>query len=369
MDAAGTLPQRLFVLEKPYSSEGESPLNLRLALVGFGNVAREFSRLLLSKREWLLKERGLSFEVVAVASKSRGSLMSEDGLDLERALKLREESGTLLGYDPESTDLSTLKIIGGCGADLMVELTTLDIGSGMPATDHIRAALRAGMSVVTANKGPVAFAYDELSSLARSRGAFFRFEGTVMDGAPVFSLVERTLPGCEVTGIRGLLNTTTNLVLGEMARGASMDEALEEARRRGVTEEDPSMDIDGWDAAAKIAALANVLMGAGTNPRMVDRTGIRGVSTGDAVEAAGRGMKHKLIASAERSCGVVRTSVRPELVGPDDPFWSVDGTSSAVTLETDLMGELTIVERNPTLAQTAYAVFSDILLIADAFRN
>jgi homoserine dehydrogenase len=83
------------------------------------------------------------------------------------------------------------------------------------------------------------------------------------------------------------------------------------------------------------------------------------------VEAAGRGMKHKLIASAERSCGVVRASVRPEQVGPDDPFWSVKGTSSAVTLETDLMGELTIVERDPTLAQTAYAVFSDMLLIAD----
>jgi homoserine dehydrogenase len=317
-------------------------LKLRLALIGFGNVAREFSRLLLSRREWLLKERGLGFKVVAIATRSHGSLMSEEGMNLERALKLREESGTVLEYGPESVDLSTMEIIKGCSADLMVELSTLDISSGRPATDHVRAALEAGMSVVTANKGPVAFAYDELSSLARSRGVHFRFEGTVMDGAPVFSLVERDLPGCEVTGIRGLLNTTTNLVLGEMARGASMEEALAEARRRGVTEEDPSMDIDGWDAAAKIAALANVLMGARTNPRMVDRTGIRGVSTGDALEAAERGMKHKLIASAERFGGFVRTRVRPELVGPDDPFWSVDGTSSAVTLKTDLMGELTM---------------------------
>jgi len=204
--------------------------------------------------------------------------MSQEGLDLERALKLREESGTLLGYGPGSTDLSTPEIIKGCDTDLMVELTTLDIGSGRPATDHVRAALEAGMSVVTANKGPVAFAYDELCSLALSRGVHFRFEGTVMDGTPVFSLVERTLPGCEVTGIRGLLNTTSNVVLGEMARGASMDEALDVARRMGVTEEDPSLDIDGWDAAVKIAALANVLMGAGTNPREVDRTGIRGIS-------------------------------------------------------------------------------------------
>ena len=110
-------------------------------------------------------------------------------------------------------------------------------------------------------------------------------------------------------------------------------------------------------------------MGAGTNPRKVDRTGIRGISTEDALKAAGLGMKHRLIAVAERSGGALRTRVRPELIGPDDLFWSVEGTSSAVTLKTDLMGELTMVERDPTLAQTAYAVFSDILLIANALRN
>lgn len=344
-------------------------MKLRFAFVGFGNVSREFSRLLLSKQEWLRRERGLDFEVMAIATRTHGSLMSEEGLDLERALSLREARGTLKGYGLESTDQTALEIIEGCGADLMVELTTLNIESGRPAIDHIRAALGAGMSVVTANKGPVAFAYDELSSLAHLRGAFFRFEGTVMDGAPVFSLVERALPGCEVTGIRGLLNTTSNVVLGEMARGRGMEEALGEARRMGVTEEDPSMDIDGWDATAKIAALANVLMGARSNPKMVDRVGIRGISTEEVVEAARRGLKPKLIASAERSGGEVRMRVGPETVGPEDPFWSVDGASSAITLETDLMGEITVVERNPTLAQTAYAVFSDTLLIADALRT
>ncbi len=343
-------------------------MDLSLALVGFGNVAREFSRLLLSRRDWLLRERGLTFQVVAIATRSRGSLISEKGLDLERVLKLYEQGKTLLGYGPESTDLSTLNIIENCGADLMIELTTLNIDSGKPAINHVRAALEAGMSVVTANKGPVAFAYDELSSLARLRGVHFRFEGTVMDGAPVFSLVERTLPGCEVIGIKGLLNTTSNVVLGEMARGRSMDEALDVARMMGVTEEDPSLDIDGWDAAAKIAALANVLMGAGLNPRVVDRVGIRELSTEDVVEMASRGLKPKLVATARRADDVFGLKVKPMTVGPEDPFWSVDGTSSAVTLETDLMGEITIIEGNPGLAQTAYAVFSDILLIDDAIR-
>ncbi len=344
-------------------------MKLQLAFLGFGNVAREFSRLLLSKRDWLSKKMGLGFEVVAIATRTRGSLMSDVGLDLERALSVREDDGTLRGYGPESTGLSALEMIESCGADLMVELTTLNIDSGQPAIDHVKAALGVGMSVVTANKGPVAFAYDELSSLARSKGAFFRFEGTVMDGTPVFSMVERTLPGCEITGIRGLLNSTSNFVLGEMARGKTMDEALGEAKMRGMTEEDPSMDIDGWDAAAKITALANVLMDARSNPKRVNRIGIRGLSEEAVMEAARRGVKPKLIASAERSGGLVMTSVRPEMVGPEDPFWSVDGASSAITLETDLMGELTFVERNPTLAQTAYAVFCDMLLIVEALKT
>lgn len=344
-------------------------MKIRLAFVGFGKVAREFSRLLLSKRGWLSEERELGFEIVAISTKTHGSLMSGEPLDLDRAVRLREAGGTLERYGPGFTSLTSIEIIDGCGADLMVELTPLNIESGQPAIDHIRAALNAGMSVVTANKGPIAFAYDELSSLARSRGASFRFEGTVMDGAPVFNLVERTLPGCKVTGIRGLLNTTSNVVLGDMALGRSMEEALGEARRMGVTEEDPSMDIDGWDAAAKITALANVLMDAGSNPQMVNRIGIRGISTEEVKEAAKRNMKHKLIATAERVGGAVQTRVRPEAVGPEDPFWSVNWTSSAITLETDLMGKLTIVERNPTLAQTAYAVLSDMLIISDEMRN
>ncbi|KON30319.1 hypothetical protein AC482_04115 [miscellaneous Crenarchaeota group-15 archaeon DG-45] len=341
---------------------------MRLALIGFGNVGQAFARLLLSKREWLREALELDVEVAAVATLTRGSLMSDGALDLGRVLSEIGGRGSLTGYGPESTGLSALEIIEGCGADLMVELTTLNIESGRPAIDHIRAALGSGMSVITANKGPLAFAYRELRALARSRRACFRFEGTVMDGAPVFSLVERTLPGCRVTGIAGILNSTSNFILSRMARGAGLDEALREARMLGMTEADPSLDVDGWDAAAKTAALANVLMDAGTTPQEVDRAGIGGLDPGAVRLAARRGMKFKLVARAERAGGSVETAVRPERMGPDDPFWSVEGASSAVTLRTDLMGEVTIVERDPGLAQTAYAVFSDMILIHESIR-
>lgn len=342
---------------------------LRLAIIGFGNVGQEFARLIISKRPWLLRSKGLDIEVVAISTRSRGSLMSQRALDLERALKELETSGNLHGYPDSHTDLSPLEVIGKTVADMVIELTTLDIESGQPATDHITRALECGMDVVTANKGPIAFSYCQLRALARSRGAHLRFEGTVMDGTPVFSLVEKTLPGCQILGLTGILNSTSNFVLTEMARGRSSEDAVKEAQARGIAEADPSLDLDGWDAAAKIAALANVLMDAKKTPKDVDRTGVKDLSPAALAEAKGRGEKVKLVASASVVDGDLRLVVRPERVGPDSPFWSVDGTSSALTIRTDLMGDLTILEEGPAITQTAYAVLSDLLHVVESIRN
>jgi homoserine dehydrogenase len=342
---------------------------LRLALVGFGNVGREFVRLLLAKREWLLRKKGLDIEVLAIATKSRGSLASRRALDLDRVLDLVKREGSLRSYGPESTNVAPLKLIEGSDADLMVELTPLNIDTGQPAIDHIKAALSSGMDVITANKGPIAFAYDELRDLTRARGVHFRFEGTVMDGTPIFNLVERTLPGCEIIGLEGVLNSTSNFVLTQMATGKEMMEAIREAQAKGFAEADPSLDVDGWDAAAKITALANVLMDARTTPKAVDRKGIRGITREEVTRAASQGKRYRLMASATPDSNGVRLQVQPRLVGPDHPFFSLDGTSSALTIRTDLMGDITVVETGPAVTQTAYAVFSDLLLIVEAIRS
>ena len=346
-----------------------SSLKLRLALIGFGNVGQAFARLLISRKEWLRETYGLEVEVLAIATRSRGSLMSKKAIDLHRVLGMLEKGEAFGDSMPEYVKHSPLEIIEGCDANIMVELTTLNIDSGQPAIDHIRKALSRGMHVVTANKGPIAYAYDELSLLARSRGLQFRFEGTVMDGTPVFNLAERTLPGCEIEGVQGLLNSTSNFILTEMSKGISMRKALDDAIRAGVAEADPSLDIDGWDAAAKITVLANVLMGARSTPKEVDRTGIQGISSESLRKAAASGLKYKLVARAEKANGEVKTCVRPELVGPDNLFWSVDGRSSAITLKTDLMGEISVVEHNPSITQTAYAIYSDMLLIAESINE
>ncbi|MEW5747243.1 MAG: hypothetical protein AB1793_00435 [Candidatus Thermoplasmatota archaeon] len=342
---------------------------LRLAMIGFGNVGQEFARLLLSKRQWLLRSKGLDVEVVAISTKTRGTLVSDRALDLEAVLKELDAVGSLKGFPGAREDLSPLEVIDRTVADMVIELTTLDIGSGRPAIDHITRAIECGMDVVTANKGPVAFAYHELRALARSRGVRFRFEGTVMDGTPVFSLVERTLPGCQVLGIRGILNSTSNYVLTEISKGRTAQDAIREAQARGIAEADPSLDMDGWDAAAKITALANVLMEARKTPKDVDRTGVGDVSARTLEDARAAGARLKLVASASMEDGDVRLVVRPERIGPDSPFWSVEGTSSAVTIRTDLMGDLTILEEGPALTQTAYAVFSDMLLAVESIRS
>lgn len=341
---------------------------LRLAIIGFGNVGREFARLLIGKRDWLLRTKGLDIEVLAVATKTKGSLLSGRPLNMEHVLDHIKAKGTLLDYGPESTGLGPIEVIKKTDADLMVELTPLNIESGRPAIDHVTAAFEVGMDVVTANKGPIAFAYDDLRTLARSRGTHFRFEGTVMDGTPVFNLVEKTLPGCQVLGIEGILNSTSNFVLTEMSLGKTADEAIREAQAGGFAEADPSLDVDGWDAAAKIAALANVLMDARSDPTKVDREGIRGISKADLERARADGMKMKLVARAAREGDHVVLQVKPELVDGTSPFWPIDGTSSAVTLKTDLMGDITISEINPKVAQTAYAVLSDVLLITESIR-
>lgn len=340
----------------------------RLALVGFGNVGQQFAQLLLAKRDWLIRKKGLDVEVLAIATKSRGSLMSKRALDLEKALNAIR-TGSLSAYGGDTTELSPKAIIEKCDADMMIELSTLNIDSGQPAIDHIRTAMRVGMDVVTANKGPIAWAYEDLRDLARAKGVHFRFEGTVMDGTPVFNLVERTLPGCEVIGVSGILNSTSNFVLSEMSRGRTMDQAVREAQARGFAEADPSLDLDGWDAAAKITALANVLMEAGMNPKMVDREGIRDIGIGEVKGASSEGKKLKLVARALRDGASVRLQVRPEKVGPESLMWPIEGTSSLVTISTDLMGDVTVVESNPTVTQTAYAVFSDMLLTVEAIRH
>jgi homoserine dehydrogenase len=186
-----------------------------------------------------------------------------------------------------------------------------------------------------------------------------------MDGAPIFSLVRGALPAAQLKSFRGILNSTTNLILGRMENGASFAEAVRYAQEIGIAETDPSGDVDGWDAAIKVSALATVLMDVPLKPGQVDRTGIGGLTSADIAQAQAAGKRWKLVCSASRSAtgtdNGVTARVAPELIGPESPLFGVSGTSSIVQFETDVLGQLSVVEDNPGPHTTAYGLLADFV--------
>jgi len=227
--------------------------------------------------------------------------------------------------------------------------------------DHIRAALEHGAHAITANKGPIVHAYGELSELAEAKHKRFLFESTVMDGIPVFSMFRDNLPAIHVNGFRGILNSTTNVILGGMEKGLSFDAALAEARELGVAETDATHDLEGWDAAVKVAALVIVVMGVKIPLSAVRRQGIIHL-TGEQVRAArSGGTPYKLVCRAKRIGNGVEATVAPEEVPLSDPLAWVAGTSSIVYFETDIFPGLCITEENPGLYATAYGMLADFV--------
>jgi homoserine dehydrogenase len=308
-----------------------------VAVIGYGNVGRRFARLLEERRDRLQADHDLSVRIVGTSTR-RGGPPAEDLID------------RLLASD------ARLRVV--------VETTTLNVADGEPAISHVRAAIAAGCHVVTANKGPAAFAYHELKAAADAAGVSFLFEGAVMDGIPIFNMVRETMPAVEVLGFRGILNTTTNVIISALEDGEPFGAALARMQAEGIAEADPSLDIDGWDAAAKAAALANVLMDGRITPHDVERRGIGGDTRAAVREAAADGRCLRLVAAATRRAdGTVAATVKPVALRADDLLAGIRGTANALVLETDLLGHVAVCQLGGDLTQTAYALVSDLITI------
>ena len=348
---------------------------LSLVLIGFGNVARRFIRLLGETADRL----DFTWKVVGISTRHHGSVVDPAGIDTRRALTTVEAHQSLDRLDPTPRERSGIDVIrqvadlfGDDAAEgrlVAIESTVLDIDRGEPATSHVRAALEGQAHVVTANKGPVAFAYHELEAVAESVDRIFFFEGVVMDGVPVFNLVRETMPAVVVEGFRGVINTTCNFVLSELERGRDFDQALARMQASGIAEADPALDVDGWDAAAKTAALVNVLMGSIMTPHQVSRVGIRDVTGADVRDALGRNRRIRLVASATRQGGKVKARVEPEVLDDQDPLAGIADQQNALYLQTDLLGEVGIVQRTGSLTHTAYALLTDVARISQRLKE
>jgi homoserine dehydrogenase len=338
-------------------------MQIPLMLVGFGHVGQRFVQLLDEMRP-ALAARGVDPVIVGVLTRTHGLQFEEAGLDPFQSLR------AALPHDRRATSMSPTASLAArlrslkAETRVLVETTTLDVRSGEPAISHVRAGFAGGAHVISANKGPAAFAYDALSDEARTAGVSFLFEGAVMDGIPVLNLVRECLPGATIRGFRGVINSTTNHILTAMERGEDFGAALARMQADGVAEADPSLDVDGWDAAAKTAVLANVWLGAKITPASVAREGIS-AATAHRIEAARAARRRvKLVAKAERTAEGVRASVGVEELDAADPLGQLDGQGNAIEIDSWPTGRIVITQRDGGLEKTAYALVSDLVTIA-----
>ncbi len=345
--------------------------HLSLVLIGFGNVGKALARLLLRKQEDLKAQYGITFQVTGIATSRHGTSLDPNGIDLQRALARIETGQPLATLSSFGAPASMTDFICACShaagknADLEVlfENTPVNHLTGQPAIDHLRAALECGMHAVTANKGPVVHGFAQLNELALQKQRRFMYESAVMDGAPIFSLFRGPLPCAELRGFHGILNSCTNYILGLMENGESFEQAVSSAQAIGIAETDPSADIDGWDAAIKVSALSTALMGIPLKPQEVTREGISAITPQMLSEAQQAGERWKLVCTCRRLEDGLQAAVAPRRVPPGSPLYSINGTSSYVQFELDVLPGLGIVESNPGPETTAYGLLADMINI------
>lgn len=336
---------------------------LRLALIGFGNVGQGLATIIRDHGAAIAAEQGVALRIVSVNTARRGVMIDPSGLDAGALLTALERDGCLSPAD-EATAWPVERVLREGNADVVVETTPTDLQTAEPATGYLRLALENGRHVVTTNKGPVALHYPELAALAAERGLSLGVEGTVMAGTPVLRLGAEALAGSGLRRIAGILNGTTNYMLEQMRAGATYDAALAEAQALGYAETDPTADVDGHDAAVKVVILGNLLLGGRLTLDDVPTAGISGLTPDDMAAAAAAGECWKLIGEVERVDSLVRGSVAPARLPLSDPLAAVGGAMNAVTFSSDVLGEVTLSGPGAGRLETGYAVVADLLAAA-----
>ncbi|HEX37703.1 MAG TPA: homoserine dehydrogenase [Candidatus Cloacimonetes bacterium] len=336
----------------------------KVMLIGCGTVGQGLLEIIQKKKT--------DISLIAVSDFKKGSINCADGLDISKVLDLLNNGKSLEEYEcgPKCCNgalhkgWDALKTIRECDADIMAEMTFTDIKTGQPATQHIEEALKRGMHVTTSNKGPAALYYNKLKRLADENDVKFLIEGTVMSGTPVFNLARECFAGCDITEVKGILNGTTNYILTKMEQeGWSYQDALKKAQELGYAEADPTADVEGFDALAKVVILSNVLLGGNVKPDDVPCEGISKITLEDIKTAAEDDMRYKLIGSTRREGDSIIASVKPVKLPMTDPLTGVNGANNALTFTTDLLGDVTIQGAGAGKIETGFSIFVDILNI------
>jgi homoserine dehydrogenase len=339
-------------------------MHFDIAFIGFGTVGRGMAELLLEKKSILEKLYNITWRVVAISDLRYGSIINDNGIDLKEALSL-VESNKDFKFLNGIRGLSSIEVIKESNSNLIVEVTWTNLIDGEPGYSHMKTALNLGKNVITTNKGPIALYYKELKELANRKNAQLRYKGTVMSGTPSFNIFEGPLAGCNVESIRGILNGTTNFILTEMEKGLDYEQALKEAQRLGYAEADPTMDVEGLDATAKLVILINTIFDMDIKLNDIKRKGITSIRINDIKEALNMGKRIKLIAKAEKIDNKILAEVSPQYIPISDPLANIMGVMNAITFKTDCLGDITIVGPGAGKRATGYALISDMIAISN----
>jgi homoserine dehydrogenase len=333
-------------------------MNMKIILVGFGVIGKGVAKVIEEKKAHLMEKYSLDLKVVAICDSS-GAAICEEGLDLKKALEIKEKTGKIINYPEKGKEISILDVIKTVDADVIVEATPTNIETGEPAKTYMLEGFKNGKHVVTANKGPLALHFKELMECANKNGVTFRYEASVGGAMPIINLAKETLAGNDIKSIKGILNGTTNYILTKMEKEKlDFNTVLKEAQELGIAETNPHQDISGLDTAAKIAILANSIMNKNVTIKDIKIEGITRI-TPEALEMANKsGYTIKLIGEINKN----KLEVGPKLVPLDHPL-NVKGTLNVAMFDTDLAKEVVVVGRGAGDIETSSAILSDLINI------
>ena len=348
------------------------PRRVRIWVVGLGTVGQWLLRAIDAHERGLAERHGVAFDVVAIANRREGFVFREEGLDIRAALEgaARGDALTQLSHTARWTD--ALEGMRATEANVLVEVSASPAADGEPGIAHMREALGRGIAIVTSNKWPVALRGVELRRRADEAAVPFRAESTVMSGTPVLGPLTEGLAGASPRALRGVLNATANFILTRMADGVAYEQALAEAQRTGLAERDPSDDVDGNDAVAKVMILAGLVFGCQLRRQDVLCRGISTIAESDVARARGDGAAIKEVAILSRTGaagdGELRARVEPVALAPGDALATVGGTTNAIVCRVDPLGEVMITGPGAGLELAGQGVFSDLINVARWLR-
>jgi len=339
-------------------------VGLRLAILGFGNLGKALAALLRDHSEWIEGEYQVRFPITAVADRG-GAVVSPDPLPPAGLLEVKAATDSVCHYPMHGVPgMSGLEMVRCAPADVLVELGPTNVVDGEPGLAHIRAALDRGMHTVTANKGPLVVALNELRDLAHRRGRQLMYGPATAAALPTVGFATYQLAGSRIHRIEGILNGTTNYILTQMRdRGVSYPVALREAQSLGIAEANPTLDVEGYDTANKLLIIASSLMKGSLRLSEIERQGIDHLTADEIRAARADGKTVKLVGTAWREEGQVRAMVRPTLLDSQHPLASVDGTRKAITFHTDLLGTLTVTGGASSRTSAAASIIRDLLTL------